>query len=164
MNLDAEFESTFETALETALTEEAEQELVGQQDSVLHEFVQAVHDRLREFGRRHDYDVEPAIDSLVGPEVDRSGGSLTVTVGWADEQMARWEFGTEPHTIRGDPLAFVWEDPPGWVREEFDQARSSGGQFRSGWKVFLPEVDHPGTAESRAIRDSLNELRSEMES
>lgn len=159
MNLDSDFEAT----LETALTEQAEEELVGKRGGLLHEFVQDVHGRLRAFGERHGYDVEPAINSLVGPEVDRSGDRLTVRVGWADEQMARWEFGTDAHPIRGSPLAFVWEDPPGWVREEFDQARSSGGQFQSGWLVFLDEVDHPGTPESRALRDSLNEIRAELD-
>jgi hypothetical protein len=73
--------------------------------------------------------------------------------------MGRWEFGTSDHTVSGDPLSFVWEDPPQWVREEFDQARGSGGRFRSGWRVFLPETDVSGLEESRAIRDSLNGFR-----
>ena len=49
------------------------------------------------------------------------------------------------------------------AREEFDQARTSGGQFQSGWRVFLPDVDVSGLPESRAIRDALNALRRLLE-
>ncbi len=80
--------------------------------------------------------------------------------------MARWEFGTSDHHVDGDPvLSFVWSGPdvPQWVRKEFDQARDPSGQFRSGWRVFLPDVDVSGLPESRAIRDAFNGLRRLLE-
>lgn len=155
----------FEDQLEEAVLDEAEHELVGQEASLVYEFVELVHTNLRAYGQRHGYDVEGTIDSLGQPEVDRSAGTISVTIGWESEQMARWEFGVSPHTIEGNPvLSFVWEDPPAWIREEFDQARSASGEFTSGWRVFLPEVDHPGIPESRAIRDALNGLRRVMQS
>jgi hypothetical protein len=150
----------FEADLEAAVLDDAERTLVGEQTNLIFEFVELVKANLRTYGRRNGYDVEPALDSVGLPEVDRSDGTLEITVGWEDEQMARWEFGVSPHTIDGEPiLSFVWEDPPGWVREEFDQARGEGGQFVSGYRVFFQSVDHPGIPESRAIRDSLNGLR-----
>jgi hypothetical protein len=140
---------------ETILTD-AEDELVEQ---YAENFVDLVHARLRSYGNRHDYDVESTIDSFEGVDVSRTRNGVHIEATWASDQMDRWEFGTDDHTVTGDPLSFVWEDPPQWVREEFDQARDAGGQFESGWRVFLPEVDVSGLPESRAIRDSLNGLR-----
>lgn len=156
--------SGFEDKLQEAFLDQAEHELVGKQASLVYEFVEFVHTNLRAYAQRHGYDVESTIESLGTPQVDRSNGTISIEVGWESEQMSRWEFGVSPHTIDGNPvLSFVWEDPPQWVREEFDQARGGGGQFASGWRVFFPSVDHPGIPESRAIRDALNGLRRVMQ-
>ena len=157
--------SDFEADLQEALVDEAEHRIVGEQANLIFEFVELAHTLLRAYGERHGYNVEPAIDSVQTPVVDRSRGRLTVRVGWDDEQMARWEFGVTPHTIDGNPiLSFIWEDPPQWVRQEFDQGRDTRGRFVSGWRVFFDSVDHPGIPESRAIRDAFNALRRVMES
>lgn len=157
--------SDFEDNLREALLDEAESKLVGQQASLVYEFVELAHTNLRAYGKRHGYDVESTIESLGQPVVDRSNGTITVEIGWESAQMGRWEFGVSPHTIDGNPvLSFVWENPPQWVREEFDQARSGGGQFASGWRVFFESVDHPGIPESRAIRDALTGLRRVLQS
>lgn len=156
---------SFEADLREALLDEAEHDLVGGQANLVFQFVELVHSNLRSYGNRHGYDVESTIESLGTPEVDRSSDTISVTVGWESEQMSRWEFGVSPHTIDGNPvLSFVWENPPEWVREEFDQARGEGGQFESGWRVYFPSVDHPGIPESRAIRDALNGLRQVLRS
>jgi hypothetical protein len=151
--------SSFEEDLRDAMLAEAERELVGKQASLVYELVELVHTQLRAYGQRHGYDVESTIESLGQPTVDRSAGTVTVSIGWQSKQMARWEFGTSDHTVRGDPLSFIWYDPPQWVREEFDQARDTGGRFASGWRVFLSETDVDGLPESRAIRDSLRAFR-----
>lgn len=150
-----ELESGFEAKLREALLADVEDQLLD----LVEEFVELVHTRLRSYAKTHGYDVESTIDSVGDPQVDRNGETLVIRVGWESEQMARWEFGTSDHTVRGDPLSFVWKDPPQWVREEFDQARDAGGQFESGYRVFLPETNVSGVQESRAIRDSLNGLR-----
>jgi len=158
----ATLDSSFESDLREALMDDVETKLVGEQANLVYEFVELVHTNLRAYGQRHGYDVESTIDSLGQPVVDRSESSISVTIGWESEQMARWEFGTSDHTVQpvnADVLSFVWENPPQWVREEFDQARSSGGQFATGYRVFLPETEVEGLPESRAIRDSLNDLR-----
>jgi len=157
--------SDFEDSLRDAVLDEVEHELTGRQANLVFQFVELVHSNLRSYGKRQGYDVESTIDSLGTPVVDRSGDTISVTVGWVSEQMSRWEFGVSPHTIDGNPiLSFVWENPPDWVREEFDQARGAGGQFESGWRVFFPSVDHPGIPESRAIRDALNGLQQVLRS
>jgi hypothetical protein len=156
----ATIESDFEAKLEAAVMDDVEATLVGEEANLVFEFVGLVHTNLQAYGQRNGYDVASTIDSLGTPQVDRANGTISVTVGWESGQMARWEFGVSSHTIDGDPLlSFVWEDPPKWVKQEFDQARSTGGEFASGWQVYLPEVDHPGIPESRAIRDALNGLR-----
>ena len=155
----ATLESGFEDDLRKSAMDDVESKLVGQQASLIYEFVELVHTNLRSYAQRHGYDVESTIDSLGQPEVNRSDGRIEVRVGWKSEQMARWEFGTSDHKVEGDPLSFVWYDPPQWVREEFDQARSSDGQFAQGWRVFLQETEPSGLPESRAIRDALNGFR-----
>lgn len=157
----------FERDLADAMLDDVERRLVGEFDPLVFDLVEVIHVNLRRYADRHGYDVESTIDSFGGVAVDRSEGRVAVTFGWTSEQMARWEFGTSDHTIDGDPvLSFVWADndkrgadPPQWVREEFDQARSDDGEFRSGWRVFLPEVEVRGLPESRAIRDGLNAVR-----
>jgi len=152
MNLD----SNFEDELREAVMDDVEARV----EELVENFVEVAHANLRAYGQRHGYAVEGAIDSVSDVQVDRSDGRVTVRVGWSDEQMGRWEFGVSPHRIDGDPiLSFVWEDPPNWVREEFDQARGAGGEFASGWRVYFDSVDHPGIPESRAIRDAMNGLR-----
>lgn len=156
----ATLESDFEDKLREAALDDAQEKLVGEEANLVFEFVELVHANLRTYGRRHGYDVESTIESLGTPEVDRSRNTLTITVGWESEQMSRWEFGTSPHKIKGNPwLSFIWENPPEWVKDEFKQGRSSSGEFVSGWRVYFREVDHPGMPQSRAIRDSLEGLR-----
>lgn len=152
----------FESNLRDAVLDEAESELVGQQQSLVFRFVQVVHSNLRSYGNRHGYDVEPSIDSFELGTVERGTNSISITVRWTDPQFGRWEFGVDEHTIRArnaETLAFVWEDPPAWVKEEFNQARDAGGRFTTGWMVFFESVEHPGIPESRALRDALNGLR-----
>jgi hypothetical protein len=156
-------EASFERDLREAVLDGVEREAVGRQGNLVHEFVQEAHDRLREYGRQFDMAIEPIIDSFTGVEVDRSRDGVTIRFGWDHEAAGYFEFGTPPHTIEGDPiLSFVWEDPPAWVKEEFDQARGAGGRFESGWRVFFPEVDHPGMPAARYIRDTLLWLRQEI--
>ena len=159
--------TSFESDLREALLDDVETTLVGEEANLIFEFVELVHANLRAYGRRHDYNVESTIESLGTPQVQRTDNRVTVRVGWTSEQMARWEFGTETHSIQptnAESLSFVWVDPPQWVREEFNQARESAGQFRSGYRVFLPEVGVEGLPESRAIRDSINAFRRVLES
>lgn len=155
-------DTRFERNLREAILDSTEEELL---DAWAEGFVDLVHARLRSYGERHDYDVESTIESFEGVELKRTRNGIHLEATWASPQMERWEFGTSPHTIDGNPiLSFVWEDPPQWVREEFDQARGEGGQFQSGWRVFLPEVEHPGMPASRAIRESFDGLQRLLES
>lgn len=164
----ATLEASFERDLQEAMLDEVESEFIGQRANLAYQFVELVHTNLRAYAQRNGYDISVTIDSLGTPAVERTDDGLTITVGWESDQMARWEFGTSDHTVDGNPvLSFVWEarhDPPDWVREEFDQARASSGEFRSGWRVFLPSVEVDGIPESRAIRDALNALRRLLES
>lgn len=158
-------DSSFEADLREAVLDDVESKLAGEEANLVFQFVELVHSNLRSYGRRQGYDVESTIESLGTPEVDRSGGTISVTVGWESEQFSRFEFGVSPHRIDGSPiLSFVWENPPDWVRQEFDQARETGGQFQSGWRVYFESVDHPGIPESRALRDALNGLRQVLRS
>lgn len=149
-------ENNFERKLREAALDKVEHEVVGKRDNLVHQFVQEAHDRLRAYGERHDYDVEPVIDSLAGPEVTRTERRLEVRIGWDHPAAPYFEFGTSDHTIQGEPvLSFVWEDPPDWVATEFEPEGD-------GYRVFLPEVEVDGLPKSRFIRDALEWLRREV--
>lgn len=153
----------FEDKLEEAVLDAAEQAFVGERGNLVHQAIQRSHEILRSYAQENDYDVESIIDSLGLTQVDRQEGRLVVRWGWTHPAAPFFEFGTSTHTVEGNPvLSFVWEDPPRWVRQEFEQARSSGGQFASGWRVFFAEVEVEGIPESRFVRDALRWLETEV--
>lgn len=147
------------------LTDEVRREFVGKQNNLVFQTIQQAHTFLREDGERFNYLVEPVIDSLEMVETDERGGTLAINFGWAHPQAERYEFGTSAHTIQGDPvLSFVWEDrhdPPAWVRDQFQRARSERGF--GGYRTFLREVDVAGIKEIRFARRALRWLRNELE-
>lgn len=157
-------EAGFEDKIQAAAMDDVEQGLVGEQGNLVHEAIQQSREALMDF--EDEYNVGPIWDSLEGPEVSRTDESITVRWRFAHEASGFFEFGTPDHyRIEGDPiLSFVWEDPPQWVKREFDQARSTGGQFKSGWRVFFPSVDSgEGIKETRFTRWGLRWLRWQLE-
>lgn len=110
------------------------------------------HEILHAYGQRHGYDVQSIIDAGE-TRVERRKGRVLVQWGWPEPAIFL-ERGTVDHGPRtADVLSWVWEDPPAWVREEFEREGD-------GYRVFLPEVS--GLPESRFIRDTLNWLRGEF--
>jgi hypothetical protein len=154
-------EADFQKKLREALLAEVERVLVGERGDVVFQAIQASHDRLDASG----YDVASVKESLIAPTLETTAdGRVAVTWGWTHPAAEFFEFGTSEHTIQGDPvLSFVWEDPPAWVKDEFDQARDTGGRFASGWRVFFAQVTVDGVDEVRFTRHGLRVLRSELE-
>lgn len=110
------------------------------------------HSLLDAYGQRYGYDVQSLIDAAE-TRVERRNGSVVVRWGWP-EPAIYMEYGTPRHgPTDADVLSWVWEDPPAWVREEFDREGD-------GYRVFFPEVE--GLPESRFMRDTLNWLRGEF--
>jgi len=155
----ATLQSDFEDKLREAVLDEAERKLIGERNNAVFQAIQAAHERLRQYAVEFDYDVEPIIDSLAGPEVERSGDSLTIRWGWDHGAAVYLEFGTSEHTVEGNPLlSFVWDadDAPEWVAREFEREGD-------GYRVFLPQVEVAGVRETRFVRDSLNALRRNLQ-
>jgi len=157
----------FEADAQAALTAE----LAIKVQTWMENFVDLVHERVRAYAARNDYDTESVIDSVGDVTTEVESGRVHATVEWQHKAVSLWEFGVEPHEIRArdaEVLSFVWHDPPAWVREEFDQARDVQGRFASGYRVFFQSVewgsDSGGIPASRAIRDSLNGLRALLQS
>jgi len=152
----------FEADARTALTARAAVEA----QELMENFVELVHARLDSYAQANGYDIQSTKESVSSVTTDVQPGRVTARVEWQNPQIGRYEFGVEPHEIRAknaEVLSFVWKSPPEWVKDEFDQARASGGQFESGWRVFFESVewgsDTGGIPASRAIRNSLNGLR-----
>jgi len=145
-------ERDFEDDLREAVLDEAEQQLVGERDNAVHRSVQASHDALD----ASDYNTDSVKDSLTGPTVDRSQQSLTVTWGWSHPDARYLNSGTSPHTVDGDPiLSFIWEDPPAWAREQFDQEGD-------GVRAFLASVDVDGVDAIRFAQTGIRALQEEL--
>lgn len=154
----ATLDSSFEDDLREAVLDDVEQKLVGQQGNLVHEAIQQSHEALKDFADQ--YNVEPIFESLEGPNVDRSNNSITVRWEFTHEAAGFFEFGTpDNYQIDGDPvLSFIWEDPPQWVTEEFEQEGD-------GYRVFFPEVDSgAGIEETRFTRWGLRWLRWQIQS
>lgn len=150
-------------ALKEPVLDAAYETFVGGSENLISQTIQHSHERLRRYGSQHSYDVESIVDSFAGVEVRRAAGTLTIGYGWDHPAAGYFERGTSDHTIHGKPvLSFVWEDPPSWVREEFEQARGEGGQFASGWRVFFQNVDVQGIPESRYVRAGVRFLEREV--
>lgn len=149
------------------LREETRSQFVDGQNNLTFQVIQRAHRHLEERAGQLDYrGVEDIINSLELVDTQERGNTLAIRFGWTHPQAERYEWGTVPHTIQGNPiLAFIWEDrhnPPQWVKEQFDQGRDPRGRFKSGWRVFLHEVDVSGIEELRWARDALDWLAREL--
>ena len=118
--------------------------------------IEQSHEILRQYGSANDYNVESIIDSLQVPEVERTANGFRVRWGWDHPAAPIWEWGASEYTIDGNPvLSFVWENPPAWVRDEFEAEGD-------GYRVFFGSVEHPGFPEARFARAVLDFLRAEV--
>lgn len=134
--------------------DDAEHELVGKANPVLFQAIRVSHGILRSYGSRNDYDVEPIIDSLEQPDVERSDGQLTIRWSWDHDAAVYFNAGTSDHTIHGDPvLVFVFDESEYPYLEEM---------FPDG-TAFLPDVTVSGLPESRFVQAGLEWLRQEIQ-
>ena len=147
----ATLERGFEDNLQDALLDAAEHELVGKRDNLVFQAIQQSHEALRDYADQYP-GIESIIESLGEVDVDRTESGITVHYGWEHPAAPYFAFGTSEHTIDGDPvLSFVWEDPPEWVQEEFEQEGD-------GYRVFFDSVDVSGIDETRFVRVGLRWL------
>jgi len=117
---------------------------------------QHAHDILEAYGAENDYDVAPIIEAGETAVV-RRGDTVVVRWGWPEPAIF-FERGTVDHVVEArdaDVLSFVWDDPPEWVREEFEREGD-------GWRVFFRSVEVDGLPESRFIRDTINWLQTQF--
>lgn len=144
--LDADFEEQLAEAMLDGAEEAAEQIGDDLKDSVEQNF--------RAYASRNDYDISHLWEDVEGPTVTRSSRAVTIELIWPD-LSALFEFGVDPHTIRGSPLAFAWPGPPQGTRPP------GAPGFVVTDEVNWGSVTG-GINESRAIRNALAELRREL--
>jgi len=139
----------FEADARDALLDDLEQHA---REEVAPAVQEHAHGILKAYGREHDYDVDSIIEAGE-TSVEQRGGTVVVRWGWPEPAIF-FERGTVDHVVEAtnaDVLSFIWEDPPDWVRDEYEREGD-------GWRVFLPKVEVAGLPESRFIRDTLNWL------
>ncbi|MDQ2053236.1 hypothetical protein [Halobellus sp. H-GB7] len=147
-------ESGFEDKLHTALLDDAERRA---REEIAPELKTKANDLLTRYGQRHDYDVGTLVDAA-RVEVGRTADAVTITLYYPHPALL-FERGTADHEVTGDPLSFVWskdDDPPEWVREQFEREGD-------GWRVFLQTVEVSGLPEAGFIRDALNAMRQNLQ-
>lgn len=145
MNLERNFEDKLRTAV-------LDQAVAEARDAVA-----AAIDRSNEILRQSDYDVEFLIDDLEGPTVERRRDGFTIRWQYDNDLALIYEQGTSDHTIEGDPLSFVWEDPPQWVREHFEREGE-------GFRVFLNRVEVSGVDRLAYTEQGMRVLRQMLRS
>lgn len=148
-------ERDFEDKLASAILDEVEARF-HDPDGPVHQAVDHSHEVLREYGSRHDYNVEPIIDAHHHPTIERGDRYVRATWGWDHEAAPYFEYGTSDHVVDGNPvLVFIWEDAPQSVHEMFPDTERVDGDP----KVFLPQTEPSGIPESRFIREGIRFLR-----
>ena len=119
------------------------------------ESLELLYDRGEDAG----YEVQGVAQSQTPPEWEDGAW----TFAYSHVNAARFEWGTEPHTIEPNPptkmLKFPWPDMPSGMREDFEPMWRDPSHFLEEPEVLLPKVEHPGTDALRYMRDSREALR-----
>ncbi|SEQ30775.1 hypothetical protein [Natrinema salaciae] len=138
-----EFDSSFEDDLREAVLDDVEQKA---RDDIGPRLIDIARENWQAYASRHDYDIDHIWKDVEGPFVDRDGDSVSVRIKWPG-LTALFEWGVDPHTIKGNPLLyFYWDAKDQWITtDEVNWGSETGG---------IPE--------SRAIRDSLDRLEGEL--
>lgn len=153
-------ESAFERKLTDAVLDDVEAKVFGESDNVTFRAIQAAHDRLRDYGNRYGYDVEPVIDSMQVVDAERTNRGVRVRVEWGHEAAGFFHYGTSPHRVEGNPvLSFLWEDAPADVKAQFPDTERVDGDPR----VYFPEVTISGLPESRYVETFLKSMQAQLQ-
>ena len=156
-------ESDFEDTLREVVLDEAEK----QAPEIGEELMEIAEEKWRQYAKANDYDIDHVWRDAEGPDVTRGDREVRIQIRWPFS--SQFEFGVDPHVIEAsdaDMLAFPWPEMEGVefgnTGQTFDEV------FEETWPiVFFPEVDwgseSGGIPKARAVRDSLRELRGELQ-
>jgi len=137
-----------------------ERQLVGKRRPIVFQAIRVSHGSLRSYGSRNEYAVEPIVESLMLPEVDRDGSEISVTWGWDHEAAEYFDRGASDHTVNGDSvISFIWQDAPSSIHDMFPDTEREGGDPR----VFFQSVEVSGLPASRFVLAGIEWLRQELE-
>lgn len=148
----ASLDSGFEDAAREAVLDSAEETI---RQEVGPRLKATARENFEQYASTNGYDIDHIWQDAEGPFVDRDGDSVTLRIEWP-ELTALFEFGVAPHTIDGNPLlSFIWEGPP-------EGTRPAGAPKHVVTQSVNWGSVTGGIPESRAIRNALNTLRSEL--
>lgn len=143
-----ELDSGFEDDLREAVLDDMEDEL----DDATDEFVENAERNWKSYASRQGYAIEHIWQDAERTPVDRGANMVSTEVEYP-ALTALFEFGVDPHIIRGDPLlAFSWPAPPEGTRPP--GAPSFVVAEEVNWGSVTGGIDA-----SRAIRDALDRTR-----
>lgn len=143
--LDADFERNLHAALMDKI--EARIRELGEL------FKEVAEDAFKAYAARNGYDIDHVWEDAE-LAVERGRNSVTARIEWPG-LTALFEWGVEPHVIRGSPLAFRWEGPPAGTRPP------GAPPFVVSDEVNWGSVTG-GIPEARAIREARDRIRNEL--
>lgn len=143
-----DLDSGFEDDYREALLDQMEAEL----DEATDEFVENSNQNWKAYASRNGYSIEHIWRDAERTPVSRGSNSVSTSVRWPP-LTALFEWGVDPHIIRGDPLlAFSWPAPPEGTRPP--GAPSFVVAEEVNWGSVTGGIDA-----SRAIRNALDRTR-----
>lgn len=140
-------DADFEAKAKEALLDDAE----DKGEDIGDDLKDTAEQNWRAYASRNGYSIEHIWQDAVGPLVTRDSNAVRIAVEYP-ELSGLFEHGVSPHTIRGNPLAFSWEGPPGGTRPQGAPAFVVTDEVNWGSVTG-------GINEARAIRNALAELR-----
>lgn len=127
----------FEDELREAVLDDAERRV---RDEIGPRLIAVARENWDAYASRHGYDIGHIPDEAE-LSFERTATSIEARIEWPG-LTALFEWGVGPHTIRGSPLHFYWEEKEQWVQtDEVDWGSETGG-----------------ISEARAIRDALERV------
>ena len=137
-------ESGFEDKLREAILDDIEGKA---REEIGPDLVERAREKWVAYASANGYDIEHVWEDVEGPTVERDQQGVRIRIEWPG-LTALFEFGVSPHTIDGNPLLhFYWAEKDQWIKtESVDWGSETGG---------IPE--------SRAIRDTMNETRRDLQ-
>ena len=111
-------------------------------------------ENFQSYASRNGYDIDH-IWNDAELAVDRDDSSVTIRVEWPG-LTALFEWGVDPHTIKGNPvLSFTWNSPPQGTRPPGAPKHVTADEVNWGSVTG-------GIPEARAIRDAIDQLEADL--
>lgn len=146
--------TTLDSGFENALREAVMDRMEARVETLGETWKDVAQNAFESYAASNDYDIQHVWEDADGPFIERSRDTVTARIEWPG-LTALFEWGVEPHVIRGNPLRFRWEAPPEGTRPP------GAPPFVVAEEVNWGSVTG-GIPEARAIREGRDAVENEL--